>query len=348
MIKIENKRIEKNNKVFFIAEIGVNHCGKLSLAKKMVDKAKKAGADAVKFQTYITQNLATQSTKKVKYQLKNSSKKETHFQMLKSLELSKDNHKKLFKYCKKKKIIFLSTPYDKDSAKFLNQIGCSAFKTSSADIVDLELHEYLARLRKPVIISTGMSNLKEIKNCLNIYKKFKNNKIILLHCVSNYPCSYKSLNLKSISLLQNEFKFMVGYSDHSIGNKAAIISAALGAVVIEKHFTTNKSLPGPDQKTSITPDELKKIISEIHKTKEILGKYKKECQKEELEMKKISRKSLTLNRNIKKNQKILRKFLTLKRPGTGILFTNRSIVSGKYARKDLKKDHQIKLSDLKK
>ena len=348
MIKIENKRIGKKNKIFFIAEIGVNHCGKLSLAKKMIDKAKKSGADAVKFQTYITQNLATQSTKKVKYQLKNSNKKETHFQMLKSLELSKDNHKKLFKYCKKKKIIFLSTPYDKDSAQFLSQIGCSAFKTSSADIVDLELHEYLARLRKPVIISTGMSNLKEIKNCLNIYKKFKNNKIILLHCVSNYPCSYKSLNLKSISLLQNEFKFMVGYSDHSIGNMAAIISVALGAVMIEKHFTTNRSLPGPDQKTSITPFELKKIIDEIHSTKEILGKYKKECQKEELEMKKISRKSLTLNIDVKKNQKILRQFLTLKRPGTGISFTNRSKVLGKYAKKNLKKDHQIRLIDLKK
>ena len=152
MIKIEKKIIEKKNKVFVIAEIGVNHCGKLSLAKKMIDAAKKSGADAVKFQTYVTQNLATHSTKKVKYQLKNSSKKETHYQMLKSLELSKENHKKLFKYCKKKKIIFLSTPYDKDYAKFLNQIGCSAFKTSSADIVDLELHKYLARLKKPVII----------------------------------------------------------------------------------------------------------------------------------------------------------------------------------------------------
>ena len=242
----------------------------------------------------------------------------------------------------------MSTPYDKDSAKFLNQIGCSAFKTSSADIVDLELHKYLARLKKPVIISTGMSNLREIENCLNIYKKFKNNKIILLHCVSNYPCSNKSLNLKSISLLQNKFKLMVGYSDHSIGNKAAIISVALGAVLIEKHFTIDRSLPGPDQKTSITPDELKKIIYEIHLTKEILGKYQKKCQKEEFEMKKISRKSLTLNRDIKKNQKIIRQFLTLKRPGTGILFANKSKVLGKYARKDLKKDHQIKLIDLKK
>lgn len=348
MIKIENKIVGKKNNVFVIAEIGVNHSGKLSLAKKMIDQAKRCGADAVKFQTYIAQNLATKSTKKVKYQLKNSKKKETHYQMLKSLELSKENHIKLFKYCKKKKIIFLSTPYDKDSAQFLNQIGCAAFKTSSADIVDLELHEYLAKLKKPVIISTGMSDLGEIRKCLNIYKKFNNNKIILLHCVSNYPCSNKSLNLKSISLMQNKFKFMVGYSDHSIGNKAAIISVALGAVLIEKHFTIDRSLPGPDQKTSITPDELKKIIYEIHLTKEILGKYQKKCQKEELEMKKISRKSLTLNRDIKKNQKILKEFLTLKRPGTGILFTNKSKILGKYARKDLKKDHQIKLIDVKK
>ena len=348
MIKIGNKNIGINNKVFVIAEIGVNHCGKLNLAKKMIDQAAKCGADAVKFQTYSAQNLATPSTKKVKYQLNNTRKKETHYQMLKSLELSKDNHKELFNHCKKKKIVFLSTPYDRESAKFLYRLGCSAFKTASADIVDLELHEYLAKRKKPVIISTGMSNLEEIESCLKIYKKFDNNKIILLHCVSNYPCSPKSLNLKSISLLKNRFKFMVGYSDHSIGNEAAITSVALGSVVIEKHFTTNRLLPGPDQKTSITPKELTKIIDDIHSTKEILGDYKKECQKEEMEMRKISRKSLTLNRNIRKNQKIKRNYLTLKRPGNGILFKNIKKVLGKHAKRNLKKDYQPKLNDLKK
>jgi len=348
MIKIKNKKIGQNNKVFVIAEIGVNHCGKLNLAKKMVDQAIKCGADAVKFQTYTAQNLATTSTKKVNYQFNNTKKNETHYQMLKSLELSKKNHKELFNYCKKKNIIFLSTPYDEDSAKFLNQLGCAAFKTSSADIVDLNLHEYLAKSKKPVIISTGMSNLEEIENCLKIYKKFKNNKIILLHCVSNYPCSLKSLNLKSITLLQNKFKFMVGYSDHSIGNKAAIASVALGAVLIEKHFTINRLLPGPDQKTSITPKELTKIIQDIHLTKRILGEYKKECQKEEIEMKKISRKSLTLNCNIYKNEKIKRNHLSLKRPGTGLLFFNIKKVLGKCAKRDLKKNYQLKLNDLKK
>lgn len=348
MIKIEGKKISESQNVFFIAEIGVNHCGKFNLAKKMIDEAIKCGADAVKFQTYITENLATQDTKKVKYQLKNTEIKQTHYQMLKSLELSKENHKKLFKYCKKKRIIFLSTPYDIESAKFLNQLGCSAFKTSSADIVDLELHKYLAKTKKPVIISTGMSNLVEIKNCIKIYKKYKNNKIILLHCVSNYPCSLKSLNLRSISLLKEKFNYLVGYSDHSKGDEASILSVALGSVVLEKHFTTNRSLPGPDQKTSILPEELKKLIDKIKLTKKMLGKYKKECQQEEKEMKKISRKSLTLNQDIYKNQKISKNLLTLKRPGSGILFSNISKVINKYAIRDLKKDYQLKLTDLKK
>ena len=333
----------KNFPCFIIAEIGSNHNQDIKLAYKLINEAKKAGADAVKFQTFKAEKHFSKFSPSFKFL--------NHvpmYNLIKKLEINRDWHKKLFNYCKKKKIIFLSTPYDKESAKFLNSLGCSAFKTSSADIVDLELHEYLAKLRKPVIISTGMSDLQEIRSCLNVYKKFNSNKIILLHCVSNYPCSNKSLNLRSIPLLRNKFKFMVGYSDHSIGNKAAIVSVALGAVMIEKHFTTNRSLPGPDQKTSITPFELKKIIDDIHSTKEILGKYKKECQKEELEMKKISRKSLTLNRDVKKNQKILRQFLTLKRPGTGILFINRSKVLGKKAKKNLKKNHQIRFVDLKK
>ncbi len=347
IIKIQNKKIGINQKTFVIAEIGVNHCGKLGLAKKMINQAIKAGADAVKFQTFQAENLASLNTPKVKYQLKNSSKRESHYQMLKSLELTKTNHLKLFRYCQKKGIIFLSTPYDKNSAVFLNKLGCSAFKTASADIVDLELHNYLAKTNKPVIISTGMADLIEIEKCLKIYKKNKNYKVVLLHCVSNYPCSLHSLNLNSMTTIKKKFKCIVGYSDHSEGNQTAILSIALGAAVIEKHFTTNKLLPGPDQKTSILPEELRKLVEEIRISKVILGNSIKKCQIEEKEMRMVSRKSLTLINDIKKNQIIEKKHLALKRPGTGILFENINKVIGKIAKRNLKSDYQLKLRDLK-
>lgn len=347
IINIQNKKIGLNQKVFVIAEIGVNHCGSLSLAKKMIDCAIKAGADAVKFQTFEASSLASFNTPKVKYQLKNSPKQESHYEMLKSLELSKTNHYKLFKYCKKKRIIFLSTPYDKNSAIFLNNMGCVAFKTASADIIDLELHNYLARTKKPVIISTGMANLSEITKCLNIYKKYKNNKIILLHCVSNYPCSKASINLNSMVVMKKKFKCILGYSDHSEGSNSAILSVALGGAVIEKHFTIDKNLPGPDQKTSILPGEFKDLIDKLIVSKLILGNFKKYCQPEEKEMRMVSRKSLTLSKDIKKNQIIQKKHLTLKRPGKGIYFYKINKVIGKIARRDLKNDYQLKFKDLK-
>ena len=199
-----------------------------------------------------------------------------------------------------------------------------------------------------MIISTGMSNLDEIKKCLQVYKKRKNKKIILLHCVSNYPSSKESLNIKNLNVLQSKFKHLIGYSDHSEGNKAVMLSVALGAVVIEKHFTINKSLSGPDQKTSILPNEFKKMVSDIKETKVILGSEQKKCQNEEKEMLRISRKSLTLVSDIKKNQKILKQNLTLKRPGTGIYYANISKILGKKAKYNLKKDYQIKIKDVKK
>ncbi len=193
-----------------------------------------------------------------------------------------------------------------------------------------------------------MSNLDEIKKCLQVYKKRKNKKIILLHCVSNYPSSKESLNIKNLNVLQSKFKHLIGYSDHSEGNKAIMLSVALGAVVIEKHFTINKSLSGPDQKTSILPNEFKKMVSDIKETKVILGSEQKKCQNEEKEMLRISRKSLTLVSDIKKNQKILKQNLTLKRPGTGIYYANISKILGKKAKYNLKKDYQIKIKDVKK
>ncbi len=248
-------------------------------------------------------------------------------------------------FVKKKKIDFISTPYGIKSAIFLNKIKCGVFKTASADIVDLEMHEYLAKKNKIVLISTGMATMKEIKDCVDIYRKYKNNKFILLHCVSNYPCSFDSLNLNVLLGLKNKFQCNVGYSDHSIGNDASCMSVALGARVIEKHFTTNKKLRGPDQLASILPKEFSEMVVAVNRSVLILGKNEKKCQNEEKQMSKVSRKSITFNQNIKKNMIIKRKHLTLKRPGTGLFFNKVKNIIEKKAKKNFLKNYQPNIRD---
>ena len=334
-------------KTYFIAEIGVNHNGDMTLAKKMISEAKKAGADAVKFQTFKAENLVTPGTPKVKYQKLNTSKKESHFEMIKSLELTEKMHHEIFDFCKKKKIDFISTPYGIAEVKFLEKMGCKIFKTASADLVDLEMHNYLAENNKTVLISVGMSSMDEIRECVKIYKKNKNYNYVLLHCVSNYPCSHKSLNLNVLNTLKSEFKCEVGYSDHSIGYEAATLSCALGAKIIEKHFTTNKKLKGPDQAASTTPKDFFLLVNEVKKSILILGKKKKECQQEEKQMSLVSRKSLTINENLKKGTKIKKSHFTLKRPGTGLYYNKLKLILGKKTRINFNKNYQPKLGDFK-
>ena len=340
--------LKSNSPVYFIAEIGVNHNGNLKLAKKMIDQAKKSGANAVKFQTFKAETLVSPGTPKVKYQKNTTSPNESHFEMIKSLELSEEKHRILKRYCRLKNIDFLSTPYDLMSAKFLSSIGCKQFKTASADIVDLELHTYLAKSKKSVIISTGMSSKEEIKECINIYKKYNNKNIILLHCVSNYPCSLKSLNMNVLPMMLKNFGYSVGYSDHAEGYEASMVSVALGARAIEKHFTTNKNFKGPDHKASVLPKEFKKMVDEVRKVELIMGSNKKKCQKEELQMSNVSRKSLTLKHFVKKGKTLIKNDLCLKRPGTGIFYKDIKKILGKRIKKNLKKDYQLKFSDLKK
>lgn len=336
-----------SKQTYFIAEIGVNHNGNMVLAKKMILEAKKAGANAVKFQTFKAQTLVSPRTPKVKYQKSTTNRKESHYDMIKFLELSEKNHYILRNFCKKKKIDFLSTPYDLESAKFLNKIGCKVFKTASADIVDLELHTYLAKNKKKVIISTGMSNFREIDECINLYRRYSNKNFILLHCVSNYPCSLDSLNLSIIPKIQKKYNCCVGYSDHSVGSDAAVLSFGLGARVIEKHFTTNKNLRGPDHKASSLPHEFKEIVAKIRLAETIMGRAIKKCQREEIEMLKVSRKSLTLNRDIEKGEILKKNFFVLKRPGTGLYYRDLKKILGKKTKKIFFKNDQIKLSNLK-
>jgi len=340
-----NKLLFKKKLPYFIAEIGVNHNGNLELAKKMILAAKYSKASAVKFQTFKAENLVSPQTPKALYQLQNTSVNESHYQMIKSLELSEKMHYQIYSFCKKKKIDFISTPYGLSDAKFLNKIGCKIYKTASEDLVDLEMHEYLAKKRKTVLISVGMATIKEIKECVQVYEKYKNRNYILLHCVSNYPCSYESLNMKVITKLKSLFNCEVGFSDHSIGPHAATLSYVLGAKIIEKHFTTNKKLKGPDQKASVLPKDFLHLVNEVNKTQLILGSDQKKCQKEERLMSLVSRKSLTLVRDLSKRTILKKKHLKLKRPGTGLYYNRLKFILGKKLKKNLFKNYQPKLKD---
>ncbi len=305
-------------KIYIIAEIGVNHNGNLKLAKKLILNAKKAGANAVKFQTFKAEQLALPDTKKTQYQKKNTDNSgENHFQMLKKLELSFRDFKILKKFSDSNKIDFISTPYDIKSAAFLKKIKLKIFKVASADLVDIELNKYLAKNVPSVILSLGMANKDEINKILKIYRKKNKKNIALLNCVSNYPCKLKSMNLNYFYSLKKK-GYVYGLSDHTKSNIASIVTASLGGMVIEKHFTLNKNLKGPDHRSSLNYKEFKQFTSDIRRAEIVLGKNIKICQLEEENMKLISRKSIVTSKYIKKGEMFSRNNICLKRPGTGL------------------------------
>ncbi len=334
------------SKIEIIAEIGVNHNGDLSKAIKLVQLAKKCGADAVKFQTFFADEICKTNAKKAIYQSKTTPKNLSHYEMLKSLEFEKEEFYKIFNFCKKLKIKFISTPYDVKSVNLLKKLNIDAYKVASTDLVDTILHKEIIKTKKPVIISTGASKLNEIKKTIQLYKRQKNKDISLLHCVSNYPCSKKSLNLNVITTLKRTFNLPVGFSDHYNGNKAAELAVALGAKLIEKHFTLDKKMSGPDHISSLNPYEFREYVKSIRDTEIYLGSNIKQVQPEEKSIRKISRKSITLKKNMKKNSKISLKDIQMKRPGTGIIGQGLDLVLGKKLKFNLKKDHQIKKKDL--
>ena len=336
---------ENLQSIYFIAEIGVNHNGDMHLAKKMIDEAKKAGANAVKFQTFTAENLVSPETPKVNYQISTTSPNQSHYDMIKYLELSKENHFILNDYCQKCEIDFLSTPYDPESARFLQkELKVKYFKTASADLIDSQLHHYIASSGIPVIISVGMASLGEIESTLRIYSEHDHSDIILLHCVSNYPCSDESLNFRSLETIQKAFQLPIGYSDHSIGTEAAILSVAFGAKIVEKHFTIDKNLDGPDQRASSTPAEFTNLVNSVKRAEIMLGSPIKSCAKEEKQMRKVSRKSLFFKKSLKKGTIIKSEHLSLKRPGSGIPANEINSILGKSVCVDTNDGQQIKYS----
>ncbi len=329
-------------KVYIIAEAGVNHNGSFNSAKKLVKAAKIAGADAIKFQSFKADNLAVKKTPLASYQRKNLKKKITHYEMLKRLEMSNNDFKKLSKYCKRMNIDFISTPFDVQSAKFLNSMNVKFFKTASPDLSDYFLHKYLSKTKKKIIISTGMSSLKEIKKCLKLYNK-KN--VILMHCVSSYPADEKSLNLNCLPLLK-KLSSNIGFSDHSIGNTASTVAVSLGAKVIEKHFTLDNNMKGPDHFFSLNPKKLKEFINQIRNTEKILGLAKKECQSDERKIKNISVKSVVAYKDLDKGNKITYNNICLKRPNNGISGFDIKKIIGKKLKKKILKDQFIRFKDI--
>jgi len=336
-IQIGNRKIGTGRPVFIIAEAGVNHNGNLKLAKKMVDSAKSSGADAIKFQTFKAEKMATPDAPKARYQ-ESAVSSESQFEMLKSLELSEFDFVKLFNYCKKKKIIFLSTPFDADSAEFLYKLSVPIFKISSGELTNTLLLLQIAKYGKPIILSTGMATMQEVKDAVRMIYSTGNKKLILLHCTSNYPARFVDLNLKAIKTLRKAFNIPVGYSDHTEGMHAAIYAIAMGACVIEKHFTLNRNFHGPDHKFSLEPKKLFEMIKNIRDIEKVIGNGIKIPAKSEDEIKKAARKSIVADTDIRKGVRLTEDMVAFKRPGTGIepKYLNRII--GRRLKFNIEKD----------
>ena len=338
------------NRTFIIAEAGVNHNGSIDIAKKLIDVAVGAGADAVKFQTFKADKVVTATASKAKYQIENTGTDETQFEMLKRLELSIDAHKELFSYCNKKNIIFMSTPFDEGSADMLDNLGMTIFKIPSGEITNKPLIQHIARKKKPIIFSTGMSYLGEVEKAINWImevdewkSKWENEgnptcPLTLLHCVSNYPAEVGDSNLLAMKTMEKSFGLPVGYSDHTLGIEIPIAAVALGAKVLEKHFTLDRNMEGPDHKASLEPDELKAMVKAIRNVEKAIGNGIKKPSKNEEEIKNIARRSLVASRHIKAGETVSLNDISIKRPGIGIAPELIEQIINKVAKIDIKKD----------
>ena len=332
-----------SKKVYIIAEAGVNHNGDIELAKKMIEVAAFSGVDAVKFQTFKTENLVTQNAIKAEYQKRTTSSAESQFQMLKKLELDVESHRVLIDYCKKFNVEFLSSPFDLESIDFLDTLDLKLFKIPSGEINNVPFLRKIARHNKKVVLSTGMSNLAEIEFALDVLLTngtLKEN-ITLLHCNTEYPTPYEDVNLNAMLTLRHAFQVETGYSDHTSGIEVSLAAVALGATIIEKHFTLDKNLEGPDHKASLDPSELKTMVLSIRNIEEAMGSGIKKPSKSELQNKNIARKSIVAASNIKKGEVFSDENLTVKRPGTGISPVLWDEIIGKCSNMDYSKDSLI-------
>jgi N,N'-diacetyllegionaminate synthase len=329
--------------VVIIAEIGVNHNGDIRLAKKMVDKAKECGADIVKFQTSNPEALVTKYAEKAKYQIENTGEKNSQLEMIKKITLSYSEFIEIEKYCREQEVVFLSTPFDCQSIDFLNQFPMPFWKIPSGEITNYPYLVKIAKTGKKIVMSTGMSTLDEIRAAFDILKTNGAGKIILLHCNTQYPTRLEDVNLRAMCTLKNEFGVEVGYSDHTMGIEVPVAAVALGASVIEKHFTMDRTMEGPDHKASLEPKEFAAMVKAVRNTEKLLGSEKKQVTDSERENMAIARKSIIADKDISKGEVFTEENLTTKRPGNGLSPMLWEQIIGRRASRNFRKDEMIEL-----
>ncbi len=329
------------HRTFIIAEGGVNHNGDIDLAKELIDEAVKAKVDAIKFQTFVTAELVTKYAPKAEYQKVNTTSDESQFEMIKKLELSFDAFQELKGYADHRKILFLSTPFDLPSVEFLIKLKIPAFKIGSGDMNNTFLLERITETNKPLLLSTGMATLDEISEIYEFLHQKGVTKLLLFHCITNYPAPFSTLNLNVISTLYRKFNVPIGYSDHSTGIEIPQLAVAAGAKAIEKHFTFDKDALGPDHKASLEPEELKTMVETIRFTEEVLGSSDKEISEIEKQNRIVARKSIVAYRNISKGTVITKEDLGVKRPGDGLPPIYIPQLIGKKTKINLVKNSQI-------
>ncbi len=332
-------------KTFIIAEAGVNHNGSLAIAKELIDVAVDARADAVKFQTFKAESIVTKFAQKAEYQKETTTRSETQFDMIKKLELGTNAHKELVNYCKEKEIIFLSTAFDIESIEFLNNLGVEIFKIPSGEITNLPYLRTVGGLKKRVLLSTGMADLGEIEAALNVLltSGMQRGDVTILHCNTEYPTPIEDVNLLAMLTIKDAFKVNVGYSDHTQGLEVPTAAMALGASVIEKHFTLDKDMEGPDHKSSLDPKELKLMVMAIRNVEKALGDGIKKPSPSELKNRCIIRKSIVAEKDIKNGEYFVDENIVTKRPGTGINPMEWDRVIGRKAIRDFNEDDLIEL-----
>lgn len=328
--------------VYIIAEAGVNHNGDIEIAKRLVDAALNAGADAVKFQTFIPEHVVTKNAERAAYQKTNMpSKEESQLEMISRLALGYEEFRALKRYCDQRGIMFLSTPFDYYSVDFLYELGVPLFKVASGELVNHPFLKYISAKGKPLILSTGMATLGEVEEALAVAREAGAGEITLLQCTSNYPASFGDVNLRAMVTMQQAFGVKVGYSDHTPGTEAAVAAVALGACIIEKHFTLNRRMEGPDHRASLEPDELAAMVQAVRNVEIALGDGRKRPSDAEIEIMQVARRSLVAACDIAAGEIITAGKLAAKRPGTGIPPKMWDVVVGRRARVDIPADMVI-------
>jgi N-acetylneuraminate synthase len=337
-MEIGGRTIGSGSPCFLIGEAGVNHNGNLEMALQLVDVAVTAGVDAVKFQTFSAARVVVRDAPKARYQEEATGSDESQLEMLRKLELSPKAHREIQAYCQKRSILFLSTPFDEESADLLESLGVPAFKIPSGEITNLPFLAHVAQKRKPLIVSTGMSTMGEVAAAVDTIRLADNVAVALLHCVSAYPAQATDANLSAMRTMAKAFGVPIGYSDHTLGSEVALAAVALGACILEKHFTLDRSLPGPDHRASLEPDELRTLVRGIRTVESAIGHGRKEPMPAEADVAEVSRKSIVAARDIPAGALVTRDLLMMKNPGTGWPSSMLGQVVGRVTTKNIPAD----------